>query len=285
MPKQKNIRGERNFHLTTLLSFDVGIRNLSFCVLRQMFPEDIIDLIDDNQVDEVRETEKEISLYSSISLQNWGCIDIPKENNSNVRNVNTLPIDTLVRYTIRSLDDRFRQQIQKIMSEDQKIRILIENQPNRSLRMNVVSYTIVSYFETLFTLGKNEGDISCAKKRNMKIEMVSAKKKLILCDQMSICKKNPNYKPRKKKNHDSFDDNLNSLDGKKKSNPKKKITKKKKNQEEYRNNKWRAVEGCKKLLDEVCVNEEMKNLFYKSKKKDDLSDSFLQGIYVLSNSS
>ena len=47
----------------------------------------------------------------------------------------------------------------------------------------------------------------------------------------------------------------------------------------YKKNKFLAMEYCKKMI----INEDIKyiDLFNNSKKKDDLSDSYLQGIYYI----
>ena len=45
----------------------------------------------------------------------------------------------------------------------------------------------------------------------------------------------------------------------------------------YKTNKYLAIEYCKHMI--TCEKEIFQELFNSSKKKDDLSDSFLQGVY------
>ena len=47
----------------------------------------------------------------------------------------------------------------------------------------------------------------------------------------------------------------------------------------YKRNKWLAVEYCKRMI--VDEKQEYIDLYNESKKKDDLSDSYLQGIYYI----
>ena len=47
----------------------------------------------------------------------------------------------------------------------------------------------------------------------------------------------------------------------------------------YKINKYLAVKYCEKMIDEE--DDKFKDLYNQSKKKDDLSDSYLQGIYFL----
>ena len=49
--------------------------------------------------------------------------------------------------------------------------------------------------------------------------------------------------------------------------------------ERYKRNKWLAVKYCDYMIQEE--KDEFKKLFEESKKKDDLSDSYLQGIYYI----
>ena len=50
--------------------------------------------------------------------------------------------------------------------------------------------------------------------------------------------------------------------------------------ETYKRNKWLAIKYCETMI--VDEKDEFKKLFNDSKKKDDLSDAYLQGIYFLS---
>ena len=47
----------------------------------------------------------------------------------------------------------------------------------------------------------------------------------------------------------------------------------------YKRNKWLAIEYCKRMI--VDEKQEFIDLYNESKKRDDLSDSYLQGIYYI----
>jgi len=49
--------------------------------------------------------------------------------------------------------------------------------------------------------------------------------------------------------------------------------------ETYKRNKYLAIQYCGKMI--VDEEQKFKDLYNDSKKKDDLSDSYLQGIYYL----
>ena len=49
--------------------------------------------------------------------------------------------------------------------------------------------------------------------------------------------------------------------------------------DKYKKNKYLAVKYCEKMIDKE--DQEFIDLYNDSKKKDDLSDSYLQGIYYL----
>ena len=121
--------------------------------------------------------------------------------------------------------------------------------------MKVLSYAIVSYFET----------ISISHNVNMRISTMSPRNKLLLCDKLNIQLE----KPIKIKT--------------KSPGVEKKVTAKLKKQREksknYRNNKWRAVEGCKKVMTIISMEEKDREIFKSSKKKDDFADAFLQGLW------
>jgi len=52
--------------------------------------------------------------------------------------------------------------------------------------------------------------------------------------------------------------------------------------DKYKKTKFLGIEYCKKMIQEnEKIKEEYRNLFQDSKKQDDLSDAYLQGIYWL----
>lgn len=51
----------------------------------------------------------------------------------------------------------------------------------------------------------------------------------------------------------------------------------------YKKTKFLGIEYCKYMINDSLQDEQWIQLFTNSKKKDDLADSYLQGIYVLNN--
>ena len=52
----------------------------------------------------------------------------------------------------------------------------------------------------------------------------------------------------------------------------------------YKKTKFLGIEYCKKMInDNSKIDQKWKDLFESSKKKDDLSDAYLQGMYYLGN--
>ncbi len=49
--------------------------------------------------------------------------------------------------------------------------------------------------------------------------------------------------------------------------------------DKYKRTKYLAIEYCKYMIKNSTQDEQWINLFTNSKKKDDLADSYLQGIY------
>ena len=54
--------------------------------------------------------------------------------------------------------------------------------------------------------------------------------------------------------------------------------------DKYKKTKFLGIEYCKYMINNSLQNDIWIQLFTNSKKKDDLADSYLQGIYVLNNS-
>ena len=216
--------------LERCLSFDVGARNLSYCSL-------------------VRKDKK-------FLIDSWDTVDIITKCGSKAKKAYSVHCNTLVKYLITCLHEIFNPVLEDPSVDWNKTAIVIEEQPGRSLRMKVLSYAIVSYFET----------ISVARNLNIRIETMSAKNKLILCDKIGV----PKEKPVKRKT--TLNTNITA----------KQKTQRKRNAI-YRVNKWRGIEGCRMVLEQFYGDEENENKtkFKKSKKKDDFADSLLQGLFYM----
>ncbi len=229
-----------------VLSFDVGVRNLSYCLLAsQSAPQKTVSDID--------------TRISAWSVYEWGCVDILDEAGSKAKKVYSVKATTLIRYLLQYLHKKFGALFD---SQPQlptpKLAVLVEDQPRGSKKMKMISYAIVTYFETRAVM--NDWKIPIA--------TVSPKEKLGLCDQLNVetekparVLKNP-AKPKAVKTA-----------------PTAKQLKARAKGKRYRNNKWRAVQGCKMAMEIVVIDQANKDVFKFSKKKDDIADAFMQGLW------
>lgn len=210
-----------------ILSFDIGIKNLSFCLLnddKKILDWGIINICCEEECQHINNknnikccnsasfiTEDNTLLCNSHSKQKkyTGKKKKIKKNNSVYSTGNKL-IEEIDKYDFLDCEH-----------------IIIENQPSlKNPTMKTIQMILYSYF--------------LIKSNHLKLEMINARNKLkaykgeqIKCD---------------------IKDN-------------------------YKKNKFLAIEYCKKMI----INEDIKyiDLFNNSKKKDDLSDSYLQGIYYI----
>ncbi len=235
----KNFLKKKN--INRVWSFDVGVRNLSYSILKKR-----------NNSKKTKSLEEAISY---ICLDEWDCIDILAECGSKAKKVYSVHTNVLVKFMITCLHKKFAPLLDE--EDASKTAIVVEEQPGRSLRMKVLGYAIVTYFET----------ISIIKGLNLKIEIISAKHKLTLCDDLQIPDKPLSQRCKK------------TLEASGTA----KLKKQRKKSQFYRNNKWRAVQGCKKTMDMISIDESEIEAFKKTKKKDDLADAFLQGLWFFLN--
>lgn len=263
----------------TVISFDVGVRNLSYCMFNRKC-SDTMELVDSGEEESGPEEKEEASsIYdyetsnlaqaiSSYSVQDWECVDILTECGSKAEKVYSVKCGILVKYLIKCLHNKFSRDLINGKSHGTSTAIVVEEQPNArrgtkgSMRMKVLSYAIVSYFETM----------AICENLQMTICMMSAKKKLLLCDQLKVPAEKPILKTRKVLKSGQTVST--------------KVSKQRIRGKMYRNNKWRAVEGCKIAMDMgSIVTENDKNIFKNSKKKDDIADAFLQGLWYCAHGS
>ena len=214
-----------------LLSWDVGIKNLSYCILEK----------DDE---------------SNIDILQWGIINL-QENDELKKNRNLL-FENIPR-KLNELDC--------LLDVD---KVVIENQPSlKNPQMKSIQMIVYSYF---IMYGKV---LSIKENKISEIDFCNASNKLKVYDgpQIILQKKN-----RKKSSSDS---NINDFNIVKDDVPNEEVeiaekSKKKSVKLSYTDKKKMAIEHVKYFL----KNDE-KNLdfFNKHKKKDDLADSYLQGLY------
>lgn len=214
--------------MTDYLSFDVGIKNLAYCVLCK---------------------DKKIKDWGIINLNENPCCDVKLKKKCDKQSTYEVKGDPNVKYCCTAHSKKFSKKKKLNTNHDllkisqlcvSKLReldikqvgsVLIENQP--ALK-NPVMKSIQMMIYTFFVM---DGVMSESSKIE-KIHMVNARNKLKVY-------KGPKIECNKK--------------GK------------------YAQNKYLSVEYTKEMIknEEECFQE----LFKESKKKDDLADAYLQGIY------
>tara|TARA_B100001057_G_C22634869_1_gene865826 strand:+ start:54 stop:761 length:708 start_codon:yes stop_codon:yes gene_type:complete len=226
-----------------LLSFDVGIKNLAYCLIelnhqkkRQICQWDIIDLSFEDNSD--KDLNYLIQNYKKMKINDLKSYMTKFELNTNAKKSEL--VKSVEHYlqqqkiikknpTILDTSQILVQKLDKLSFLNQVDTILIENQP--SLK-NPIMKSIQMILYTYFVI---RGFIDSQYLKQLKF--ISARNKLKKCETIDQFKgKNKNYKDRKKL----------------------------------------AVEYCSYL-----INDDFGNLklFNQSPKKDDLADCYLQGIY------
>jgi hypothetical protein len=254
-----------------ILSWDVGIYNLSYCILERKTGESIIKIVD------------------------WDIVNLV--DNELMKKNRSLLFENIP----RKLQER-----PQLLDVDL---VVIENQPSlKNPQMKSIQMILYSYF---LILGKIVG---CGEKGDKsigyidKIEFCSASNKLKIYDGPpiileEICKKLPKkVKPPKKNskinlvevetNQDDnildvkkeeletdiiLDEDISNIDNIEEQN----MTKKKKSTLAYKDKKKLAIEHAKYFV--LKNNPSYIDFFNNNKKKDDLADSYLQGLYWFKN--
>lgn len=219
-----------------ILSWDIGIKNLSYCILE-------------------RENND-----SEINIKHWGIINL--EENEELKKNRNLLFENIPR-KLNELD--YLLDVDKVVIENQPS---LKNPQMKSIQMIVYSYFIM-YGKVL---SNNEHKIS-------DIDFCNASNKLKVYNGPKIILEK---KSRKKTSDDSNIVDFNIIENKEEKEEVEIIEKGKKSTKSvklsYTEKKKMAIEHVKYFL----KNDE-KNLefFNKHKKKDDLADSYLQGLYSL----
>jgi hypothetical protein len=223
-----------------ILSFDVGIKNLAYCLIddKDLTIEDwgILNISIDPVCDHINKkngvqcdksskfistdgiclcsSHKILKCYKDLQIKN-----IKKEKN---------PILLLGKNMVQILDKK-----SKFLEVDH---VLIENQPAlKNPTMKTVQMILYSYF-LVNGVTKSENPLN-------NIEMINARNKL------KVYKGPP------------IECNIKN---------------------KYNKTKYLGIQYCKYMIDEnEKIDSEFKDLFNSSKKKDDLSDAYLQGMYWL----
>jgi hypothetical protein len=215
-----------------ILSFDVGIKNLAYCLLNNEQIEDwgILNICIDVQCERDKCDKSATYIINNMNICTGHCKlkcyqsckkkKIPQCNNRILKIGEKMITVFDTHTTFLDVDC-----------------VIIENQPSlKNPKMKTIQMLIYSYF-LINGYSNNNSLIS-------DIIMINARNKLKVYKGPCLNTKCP------------YEDN-------------------KKNK--YKRNKWFAIEYCKNMIEND--SNKFKDLFMNSKKKDDLSDAYLQGIY------
>lgn len=220
-----------------VLSFDVGVRHLSYALLNQPGSE-----------------------WKDLVVEKWECFDCITEAGSKVKDSSSVPLQNITRMVQASLLRR----LPDLASHGSIDLVVIEQQPLRkfksrkekntgSARNKVVGYTISTVCDMWFRVN--------APKNMPIIRMESAKHKLqVHTDGARFFNPHGGRKQPKNQSCEAITD--------------------------YEGRKKGAIMLCKDVLDllDKETNRDAIRAFYMfGEKKDDLADSFLQGMYALQN--
>ena len=219
-----------------ILSWDIGIKNLSYCILEREHND------------------------SEINIIHWGIINL-QENDELKKNRNLL-FENIPR-KLHELD--------YLLNVD---KVVIENQPSlKNPQMKSIQMIVYSYFIMYGKiLSNNENKIT-------DIDFCNASNKLKVYNgpQIILEKKN-----RKKISSDLNINDINIIENSNHVDEVEVVEKgtkpKKSDKLSYTEKKKMAIEHVKYFLKN---NEKNLEFFNKHKKKDDLADSYLQGLYIL----
>jgi hypothetical protein len=217
-----------------ILSWDVGIYNLSYCILEKNEENNDIKIID------------------------WDIVNLV-DNDEMKKNRNLI------------FENIPRKLYEKPQLLDVDI-VVIENQPSlKNPQMKSIQMILYSYF---LILGKVIGNGDKSTGYINKIEFCSASNKLKVYDGPEIIlEEKPKRNIKKNIVNDIVNDVVNNVVNNEINNVKNKKTAIK-----YADKKRLAIEHAKYFLEK---DETYKDFFNNHKKKDDLADSFLQGLYYI----
>ena len=218
-----------------ILSFDVGIKNLSFCLLNDGVIEDwgILNICTDDICDHCTKDGKRCDKSAKFVCDDFKvCVAHKKLKSYADKNFKK------VSKKKNPMLDQGKCIVEKLEKKDIFLDVdlvVIENQPAlknptmKSIQMMIYSYFLIN-------------GVCCDDSNITNIEMINARNKLkaytgpkIECD----------IKDR------------------------------------YKRTKFLGIEYCKHMIQESNQDDQWIDLFLNSKKKDDLADAYLQGMYVL----
>ena len=213
------------------LSFDICIKNLSFCLLNNdKHIEDwgIINISCDPNCEHINTKNKKCdSSASIIHFNDDNTTMLLCNSHSKLKQYPNKTKKMEKKNSIYNVGNKLIQELDKYPEFINCEHIILENQPSlKNPTMKSIQMILYSYF--------------LIKSNHIKLEMINARNKL------------------KAYEGEPIECNIS---------------------DRYKKNKFLAIEYCKKMI----INENINfiNLFENSKKKDDLSDSYLQGIYYI----
>lgn len=228
-----------------IVSFDVGIKNLAYSIIE--FDSDN-ENGSDNDSDNVSDVAPphNYKVLKKTKLHSWRKIDLECTKHDLEKITNNL---------LEVLDTITYEQIDNVHSE--KIVVVIENQPAlKSPTMKSIQILIYGYFNTVAKYNSLD----------LQTKLLSAKSKLKYIETFSDYAKH--IVELQKRTHEECV----------KSN--KRIPK---NKEGYAKNKNDSVQFTRWLLTEITNDTKHNNELDMLKKKDDVCDSYLQGLYYITN--
>jgi hypothetical protein len=214
-----------------VLSWDVGIYNLSYCILEKLPDSDKIKILDWDIINLV--DNEEMKKNRPLIFEN-----IPRKLHEKP---NLLDVDIVV----------------------------IENQPSlKNPQMKSIQMILYSYFLILGKIiGKDDGNQTSSSSYIEKIDFCSASNKLKIYDGPEIIL---DVKPKKQSKKIVVEETVVIEE---------QPPKKKSNKLKYSDKKKLAIEHAKYYIEKNDI--EKLQFFNDHKKKDDLADSYLQGLYYI----
>lgn len=277
------------------LSFDIGTRNMSYCLLcvRRSVPASN----EKRKKSQVHEPD-----FGNMHIEMWGRIDLLAESNAKGYKVQ---IAKLVPTLVKCLYEKFGDRLATTTTTEEQQKIFyvdIEDQPLKSSKfggsgsvtMKILSYVIFSFAETYNHVYPGS---------NIVCRTINGKKKFLVCDYFGVSAEKPLRAGKKKissyvltgSNDSSEDESEDEATMKaaaaKKDKADKKKTKKQIEAAKYRNRKWRSVEACKMILSRMVIEQENEDdkenarrwrdyFLFDCGKQDDDAESLTQAVYA-----
>jgi hypothetical protein len=261
-----------------ILSFDIGVRNLSFCMIRVQGDQ-----------------------WDTVHIEEWQVIDVLTESDCQVKNSKTIPIDKCIQFVTRVLHQR-----RDIWGKEPIDHIVIERQMKKAPRNVGLSIAVQCYFLNYY-LNANRKKEKSERKRESKANPQEnsepgAREIIIVSDDDDECNEDQEDEEEEVKsdNHTTvpkitFIAAKNKLQVNIKEGP---FAYTSDHQREYHytkdttltaaQNKTRrknkAIELTRLILEKRVSSSEKKQwlpVFQKHKKRDDLSDCYLQALWYL----